>query len=146
MAQADGSLTQIDDIHSVKLLGTSWLVHVVQWSYCFTFKCLVSIFTELFAARFQPSTLLNSTCIDLLRVILYAICVAAVCLKSHTTVSLNALAAASSCTCFAAAAAIIYNYSNNQQQQQRSRSILPRPNALTRSHPFHTKIFQELSW
>ncbi len=25
----DGSLTQIDDIHSVKLLGTSWLVHVI---------------------------------------------------------------------------------------------------------------------
>ncbi len=28
MAQADGSITQIDDIHSVKLLGTNWLVHV----------------------------------------------------------------------------------------------------------------------
>ncbi len=28
MAQADGLLTQIDDIHSFKLLGTSWLVHV----------------------------------------------------------------------------------------------------------------------
>ncbi len=28
MVQADGSLTQIDSIHSVKLLGTSWLVHV----------------------------------------------------------------------------------------------------------------------
>ncbi len=29
MAQADGSFRlQIDDIHSVKLLGTSWLVHV----------------------------------------------------------------------------------------------------------------------
>ncbi len=28
MAQADGSLTQTDYINSVKLLGTSWLVHV----------------------------------------------------------------------------------------------------------------------
>ncbi len=28
MAQADGPLTQNDDIHSVKLLGTNWLVHV----------------------------------------------------------------------------------------------------------------------
>ncbi len=28
MAQADGSLTENDDIHSVKLLGTSWLVQV----------------------------------------------------------------------------------------------------------------------
>ncbi len=28
MARADGLLTQIDDIHSVKLLGTRWLVHV----------------------------------------------------------------------------------------------------------------------
>ncbi len=28
MAQADGSLMRIDDIHSIKLLGTSWLVHV----------------------------------------------------------------------------------------------------------------------
>ncbi len=28
MAQADGLIMQIDDIHSVKLLDTSWLVHV----------------------------------------------------------------------------------------------------------------------
>ncbi len=28
LAQTGGSLIQIDDIHSVKLLGTSWLVHV----------------------------------------------------------------------------------------------------------------------
>ncbi len=28
MAQADESLMQTDDIHSVKLAGTSWLVHV----------------------------------------------------------------------------------------------------------------------
>ncbi len=28
MAQADGSLMQMNDIHSIKLLGTSWLVHV----------------------------------------------------------------------------------------------------------------------
>ncbi len=29
MAQADGLLVQSDDIHSIKLLGTSWLVHDV---------------------------------------------------------------------------------------------------------------------
>ncbi len=28
MAQADGSLTEYNDIHSVKLLSTSWLVYV----------------------------------------------------------------------------------------------------------------------
>ncbi len=28
MAQADGSLTQIDYIHSIKILGTNWLVSV----------------------------------------------------------------------------------------------------------------------
>ncbi len=28
MAQADGLLMQTDDIHNVKLPGTSWLVHV----------------------------------------------------------------------------------------------------------------------
>ncbi len=28
MVQADGLFMQTDDIHSVKLLGTSWLVHV----------------------------------------------------------------------------------------------------------------------
>ncbi len=28
MAQADGSWMEIDDIYSIKLLGTSWLVHV----------------------------------------------------------------------------------------------------------------------
>ncbi len=28
IAQADGSLTQTDDIHSVKLIGISWLIHV----------------------------------------------------------------------------------------------------------------------
>ncbi len=28
MAQDDGSLIQIDDIHNIKILGTSWLVHV----------------------------------------------------------------------------------------------------------------------
>ncbi len=28
LAQTDGSLTQTDDMHSVELLGTNWLVHV----------------------------------------------------------------------------------------------------------------------
>ncbi len=28
MAQDDGSLMEIDDIHSIKILGTSWLIHV----------------------------------------------------------------------------------------------------------------------
>ncbi len=28
MAQDDGWLMQIDDIHNIKILGTSWLVHV----------------------------------------------------------------------------------------------------------------------
>ncbi len=31
MTQADGLLVQTDDIYSVKLLGTSWLVHLIEY-------------------------------------------------------------------------------------------------------------------
>ncbi len=105
-----------------------------QWAYCFTFKCLVSIYLSIlqhtFRVPLKPSTFPSSTCIDLLQVIIYTICAAAVCLKCSQyciTVCIG-----SSKFLYFAAAAIIYNYSNNQQQEQlSSRSIPPRPNTLT---------------
>ncbi len=47
MAPADGSLMQTDDIYSVKLFGTSWLVHIEYAANELTalhFKSLISIF------------------------------------------------------------------------------------------------------
>ncbi len=146
MAQADGSLTQTVDVHHVKLLGTSWLVHVAYTANelaALHLNVWLAFTLQHFAAAFRVllklSTFPNSTCIDLLLVIKYAVC--AVCLKyfdrsvpQHRSVStyIMALAVASSSTCFAAAAKI---YNNNNQQQQHSRSIPPIPNTLTLSYP-----------
>ncbi len=92
---------------------------------------------EILAARrvsLKPSTFPSSTCIDLLWVILYSSCAAAVCLKF----SRHCIAVCTGCSKFLfllTAAAINDNYSNNQQQQLRSRSIPPRSNTLTLSFP-----------
>ncbi len=108
MVQADGSIMQTDDIHSVNLLGTSWAC-------CFTFKWLVSIqqsnYQHAFTVLLKPSTFPSSTCLDLLR-LFYMLFVQQQCLKYS---ALYHICTGSSCTCFAAAA-IIYN-NNNQQQQ-----------------------------
>ncbi len=104
---SDGSLTQTDDIHSVKLLGTSLLVHV---AYAANELAALHIHGWLAFTR----AFCSSTCIDLLWDIVYAICTAAVCPK-YSKHCIDVCTGSSTCTCFAAAA-IIYNYSNNQQQ------------------------------
>ncbi len=67
---------------SIMLLGTSWLVHVAYAANEIAALHLNGwlAFTTAFCCA-KPSTFLSSTCIDLIRVIIYAICSAAVCLK-----------------------------------------------------------------
>ncbi len=68
-----------DDIHSIKHHGTSWLVNVgmslLRYINIHLCICIVLLISS------ETLHLPSSTCIDLLRVILYAICAAAVCLK-----------------------------------------------------------------
>ncbi len=84
MVQGDELLMQIDDIHSIKLPGTSGLVHIaysaneldaLHLNGWLTFnKAVCSVLLE----SLETLHLLSSTCVDLLWVILYAICAAAV--------------------------------------------------------------------
>ncbi len=119
MAQADGLLMQTDDIHSVKLPGTSWLVHVA-----YAANKLAALYLNGWLVSTSYSETLHLPQLHLI----YATSAAAVCLYMSLKYSQHSI-----CACFAAAA-IIYN-SNNQQQQQRSRSIPPIPNTLTFSYP-----------
>ncbi len=108
--------SKIDDIHSVKLLGTRWYVHVAYTANELTALQLNGWHSlERFAACFQSSSetsiFPSSTCIDLLRVILYAFCAAAVCLKYSQRCIGVCTGSSKVCTCFAAAA--ISNSSSN---------------------------------
>ncbi len=139
MAQADGSLMQTDDIKSINLLATSWLVHVAYAANKLAALHLNGWFASIkqlqraLRVPLKPSTFPRSTCIDLLWVILYAACTTVECSK-YSLHHICVCTGSSKFLYLLAAAAIIYNYSNNQQQQ-RSRSILPRPNTLTLSYP-----------
>ncbi len=105
----------LSNIHSIKWLGKSWLVHVANVANELTalhFKKLVSIHFSILQRAFRVllkhSTFPSSTCIGLLRVILYAICAAAVCLKYSQ--HCNAIYIGSSKFLYMlAAAVIIYN-------------------------------------
>ncbi len=133
MAQADGSLIQTDDIYRIKLLGSNCLVHVayptseltaLHWNGWLAFtREVCSMLSELL----KPSTLPCSTCIDLLWVSLFAICVPAVGLKysQHRIGSSKFLF-------------LICSSSTNLQQQQFNSSSVAdrlRPNTLTLSYP-----------
>ncbi len=86
-----------------------------------TFKWMFTrAFTRAVCSSSETLHFPSSTCIDLLQVIIYAICAAV--LNTDSTVSASILALASFCTWFAAAS-IIYKDSNNQQQQQRNGSV-----------------------
>ncbi len=128
-----------------KLIGSCYICS--QWAYCLVFIRLASIHLRFCQRAFSVSrkhfTFPSSTCIDLLRVILYAIfAAAAVCLK-YSQHWIAICTGGSKFLYLLAAAAMIYNYSNNQQQQH-SRSIPPRQNTLTWSY-HNAKIFWELS-
>ncbi len=116
---ADGSSTQIDDIHCVnliwhKLIGscciyTQWLsaLHLNDWL-AFT-RAFRSMFSEfLWNPPPSPAPPVQ-ICYGPL-----ATCAAAVCLNHSQHCIGVCIAVESSCTCFAAAATIIYNNINNQ--------------------------------
>ncbi len=93
-----------------KLIGSCCIRS--QWAYCLAFTWLTSIRLRFLQRAFNISLIHfsfpSSSCVDLLRVILYAICATAVCLK-YSWHRIAIFIGSSKFLYLLAAAAIIYN-------------------------------------